>query len=494
MYSIGIDIGTTGCKAVIVDPSGNIISKAYEEYPLIIRSEEMIEQDAQLWWSLVCTVTRKALTSGSIDSNDVESISVASQGISFVPVDNDLNPMMNAITWLDTRAGEETVEILTKYSPEDIFRITGKRANAVYVLPKLMWIKKHLPEIFESCSKFLMTHDFILGKMTDKCITDHTMASGTMMYDVSRECWSQKLLSEFGIPYDKLPQIFRSGTNVGNLTQEAAIDIGLGTNTQVIVGGQDQKIAAYAVAPGNQTATLSLGTAGAMEVIVSNPVIDPSMKIPLFSYVTEGVWTLESVVSTAGACLKWLKNTLFPDLDYSELDTLAGQIGSGSNGLFFFPHFSGATSPFWINEAKGGFMGFTLDTKKEDIVRSLLEGIAYQINTNILASEMISGRINSIVMMGSGSLSDIWCKIISDVTKKKIIVLDSPDAAGLGAAMLASDSLPHKEKPKAADIYLNSRTYYPDSKSALIYKKQYQEYVKLESRLLNHYNEVNNDA
>ncbi|MHB8963902.1 MAG: xylulokinase, partial [Saccharofermentanales bacterium] len=434
------------------------------------------------------------LRTGSIDYNDVESISVASQGISFVPVDHDLNPMMNAITWLDTRAGEETDEILARYSPEDIFRITGKRTNAVYVLPKLMWIKKHSPEIFESCNKFLMTHDFIIGKMTGKFITDHTMASGTMMYDVTRACWSQELLSEFEIPYDKLPQIFRSGTNVGNLTQKAAKDIGLGTNTQVIVGGQDQKIAAYAVAPGNNTATLSLGTAGAMEVIVNSPVIDPSMKIPLFSYVTEGIWTLESVVSTAGACLKWLRNTLFPDFDYSELDVLAGRIGPGSNGLFFFPHFSGASSPYWITEAKGGFVGLTLDTKKEDIVRSLLEGIAFQININILASETISGSISSIVMMGSGSLSDIWCRIIADVTQKKIIVLDSPDAAGLGAAMLASDSCPPKEKTKATDIYLNSRTYYPDANSAAIYCKKYQEYVQMESRLLNHYNEVKNDT
>jgi xylulokinase len=436
IYSVGIDLGTTGCKAVVADRFGRIAGERYIEYPLIL-SGGHIEQDADLWWELSCRAAADAVKKSGVKKEDIKAISAASQGISFVPVDAALSPLGNAISWLDTRAKKQSAEIKKKFGEWEMFAKTGKRPNEGYVLPKLMWLKQHKKSIYKKTHKFLMAHDFITAKMTGECMTDHTMAGGSLLYDVTKRRWSEKIAGAFDIDLALLPKIRQSGSGAGTLRPEAAAMMGLCENLPVAVGAQDQKAAAHFALLGHKAATLCLGTAGAMEFIVKKPVFDKKMRIPLFPFIEEGTWSLESVISTAGAALKWYRNAFYEGEPYEAIDEAAKKSEPGSGGVFFYPHFGMASSPHWRSDQKGAFYGLGLDTSKEDITRSVLEGIAFQIRENLDICEILSEKTGSLTVFGGGSRSAVWCQIIADITGKTIRALPFPDAAALGAAALA---------------------------------------------------------
>ena len=479
MYTVGIDLGTTGCKAVVADCYGKIAGQEYIEYPLVI-SGDCIEQDAALWWGLSCKAVAAAAANSGISKDEIKAVSVSSQGISFVPVDNGLEPLCGAISWLDTRAKKEREKIKARFGEKEIFYITGKRVSEGYVLPKLIWLKANKKSVYNKTHKILMAHDYLIAKMTGECVTDNTMAAGTMMFDVTERRWSEKITGAFDISPDILPEVRQSGSTAGGLNREAARKMGLNENIAVAVGGQDQKVAAYFARGGGNAATLSLGTAGAMEFVVSKPVFDKKMRLPLFPFIDRDKWTLEPVISTAGAALKWYRDAFFAGADYKTLDEDAAKAKPGSGGVCFYPHFGMASSPHWLPGQKGAFYGLTLETSCEDVTRSVLEGIAFQIKENLGACEALGEKTDSITVFGSGSRSGIWLRIIADITGKNIKALASPDAAAQGAAKLAFETL----GAQYGDNHDGTADYAPCEKNRELYKKIYKDYKTTENKLL----------
>jgi xylulokinase len=214
---IGIDLGTTGCRSAVFDASLNILGEEYTEYPLIKLSDRQIEQDAGQWWGLAKNVVKASIKSSGISPERIKGISVSSQGIAVVPVDRGCNPLRNAISWLDTRAVDETRAILGKFDRFHVYRTTGKRINEAYTLPKIMWIKNNELEVYNHTYKFLMPHDFIIAKLCGAFITDHTMASGILAYDIENQKWWGEILETMGIGIEKLPEIMYSGTPAGTV-------------------------------------------------------------------------------------------------------------------------------------------------------------------------------------------------------------------------------------------------------------------------------------
>ncbi len=484
LLAVGIDLGTTGCKAVVTNEKGKIVGQEYIEYPLIVLSEKEVEQDAALWWELACKAVKAAVENCGGDKKNVVGISVSSQGLSFLPVDKNVEPLCNAISWLDIRPSEQTEHILTKFSRNKIFQLTGKRVNEVYILPKLLWLRENKPDIYANAYKFLTAHDFLIAKMTGNFITDNTMASGSMMHDVSKCDWSKEILCAFDIDASKLPEIRYSGTSAGKLTKQAAEQMGLCEGIAVGVGGQDQKVAAYSLTLEIGSATLCLGTAGAMEFFVSKPVFDDKMGIPVFPYLFEKTWTLEAVISATGVGLKWLKNTFFADKSFKDLDDIADKSDCGCGGVCFYPHFGGATSPIWDTDAKAFFYGLSLNTTSGDIIRSVLEGVAFQIKSNLIRCEKLSGKIDTITVFGSGSKSDIWCRIISNITNCKVYALSTPDAAGIGAAKLGFCAAGMLSDDYAEDIMAGCRVYEPIEDCVKAYEVYYEKYIATENKML----------
>ena len=434
---LGIDLGTTGCKAAIYSPEGDLLGESYLEFTLIKPKPGVVEQDATEWWALTREAIRRSVRAASVAGGTVRALSVSSQGISFVPVDERGEPLSNAISWLDTRATTEAEIIGRRHSEADLFDITGKRASPVYVLPKLLWLRDHRPDLYHSTYRFLMAHDYLLLKFAGQFVTDHSMASGTLLYDISRQDWSPKLLEDFDIAAEKLPEVKWSGTPTGMVKPEVADALGLSRTALVAVGGQDQKCAALGAGIRPGVATISLGTAAAVSCLVDHPLLDPERRIPIFPFVLRDYWDLEGAVGTAGGALRWLREALFPGTEYVTLDRMAATSPPGAHGVCFYPHLAGASSPHWRADVWGAFLGLSLATGPQDIVRGVLEGVCFQIRENLEAMESTGIAIDETVLFGGGARSALWAQMISDVTGKPTSALAEVDVANWGACVLA---------------------------------------------------------
>jgi xylulokinase len=483
-YVIGLDIGTTGCKSILFDQEGQIVSESYIEYSLMVISDREIEQNPHDWWNLSIEVILDVLNKSCIQRQELKAICISSQGISFVPVDQNCNPLSNAISWLDTRSEEQTVKIINEIGEDRIYEITGKRINSAYVLPKILWIRQNNPSLYDKTYKFLMAHDYILARLSGEFATDHTMAGGTLLYDVNELRWSRTIIDIFKIDLNKLPEIKWSGEVVGKIKKDVAKALGLANEVLICVGAQDQKAAAVGARINYGEATISLGTAGAIEIKTDKPVFDKHKRIPCFTYVEKDTWVLEAVIATSGAALKWFRNTLFPELSYKELDDLCEKSPVGSNGLFFYPHLSGATSPYWNNRARGVFYGLSMNTTREDVVRAVLEGLAFQLKSNLLIAEEMGALAHIIKIFGGGSKSRIWKEIISNITGKNLISFDSPEIANLGAGVLAAKGcgLYHENFGKQI-LERNTRFYFNEQITAQ-YEEMYKKYLRIEKNLI----------
>jgi sugar (pentulose or hexulose) kinase len=440
---LGIDLGTTGIKAALSSTEGDLLAESYLEYPLIKPAPGVVEQDARDWWELTQEVIRQALRAADADGAEswsretVRALGVSSQGISFVPVDKDGHPLGNAINWLDTRATAEAESIRHRYSDAELFRLTGKRASPAYVLPKLIWLRNHHPDLFRRTHKFLMAHDYVLSRLSGQFITDHSMAGGTLMYDITRLDWAPELIDDFEIDIAQLPAIKWSGTSMGVINPETARSLGLSESVMLVVGGQDQKCAALGAKIRPGVATVSLGTASAISCLVDRPLLDPERRIPTFPFVVPGYWDLEGVVGTAGGAVRWLRETLFSGETYTSMDGLAADSPPGAHGVRFYPHLSGAGSPHWRADVWAAFIGLTLAAGPGDIVRSVLEGVAFQIRANLEVMEEMGIAIDKLILFGGGAQSPLWAQMISDITGKPATTTDMVDVANWGACILA---------------------------------------------------------
>ena len=283
MLLLGLDLGTTGCKSNLFNMDGAIVSESYIEYPLINTLEGYIEQDANIWWILIKKVIHETITKASVNAKDIKALGISTQGISFVPVDIEGNTLYNAISWLDTRSIEETEFIRTTFGDSWIYNKTGKRISAAYTITKMMWLRKNLPDIYDKSYKLLMPLDYLMFKFTGKAVTDHSIASGTMAYDIHKKNWDTEILAACDIDIEKLPEIKNSGYKAGFIKPEIALETGLSCETEIILGAQDQKCAALGAGIDKGICTVSLGTATAITSLFDAPVLDKHMRIPCFT-------------------------------------------------------------------------------------------------------------------------------------------------------------------------------------------------------------------
>jgi xylulokinase len=483
---LGIDLGTTGCKAAVYAQEGNLLGESYLEYGLITRSPTMIEQDPRAWWNLTCRAVELVLDQAQVNRNAVRGLALSSQGISFVLLDASGRLLGNAISWLDTRAAEESAAIVERYPAERLFALTGKRAAPFYVLPKLLWLRRKRPELWRRVHKVLMGHDYLVYRFCGEAVTDHSMASGTLLYDLQALDWSGELLEAFEIPVEILPAVRWSGTPVGVLKPEIAEQLHLRPDTVVSVGGQDQKCAALGVGIQDNTATLSLGTASAITRVVDRPVIDPQMRVPTFTFVVPSRWVLEGVILTGGGSLRWYRETICGNVPYTKLDEEARPVPRGAEGVLFYPHLSGAGSPHWQSQARGIFCGLALATTRAHLTRALLEGVAYQIRENLSVMEELAGPEKRAIVFGGGAKSAVWRDIIGDVINRPLAWTSTVETASRGASMLAGlgcGLFPTLEY--ARDAMVGSMIHRePDPEAARAYDQHFDRYARVEASLL----------
>lgn len=483
---IAIDLGTTGCRAAVYDDQGACLGDSYREYGLITHSASVIEQAAETWWDLTCCVVRDAVERSGADRHSVRALAVSSQGISFVLLDDAGRPLGNAISWLDTRASDESALILDRYPAEQLFVVTGKRASPAYVLPKLLWMRQNRPELWQRARRMLLSHDYLVYRACGECVTDHSLAGGTLLYDLRTAGWCDELLAAFDIAPGLLPTLRWSGTPAGTLRKSAAEALGLPHETVVVVGGQDQKCAALGAGIDSGTATVSLGTATAIIQTMDRPHTDALMRVPTFSFVQPDRWVLEGVIGTGAGSLRWLRDLLGGDLAYDGLvDEVAG-VAPGADGLMFLPHLSGAGSPYWDNTARATFHGLSLATSRAHLTRAVLEGVAFQIRANLTVTQEIAGAVQQVILFGGGARSPLWREIIGDVANLPVATTPSVETAAVGAAMLAglgSGLFASLAEARGALVQVDQPRA-PVAEHAAFYDLAYHDYRQIEERLL----------
>lgn len=432
-YYIGVDLGTTGVKVVLYDQAGKEIASESEEIPLETPAPGWAEQSPECYYEIPCRLISRL--AAAVPEGSVKALSISSQGITVIPVGKNGKPLCDAISWLDTRAEEELSEILSITPEEELNRVTGKHPSALYSLPKLMWLKKHRPEVFENAEMYLMPMDYLTFRLCGRAVTDATMAGGTMLYDLGNRCWSEKLCESFGIPVKKLPEVLPTTSFAGYMNRESLELTGLSGRVGIAVGAQDQKIAAYGAGMREGTVTVSLGTAGAMEILCENR----SEVLPSFVFDTgDGSHiVLEGCINTFGASIRWLRDRVFPGISYKEMDALAEEAEPGCGGVCFYPHLSGLSTPHYGNPPRSGWCGMTLATGRQELIRAVYEGLACEIRQNLSAAERAGGRAERLRLFGGGSRSDILCRIIADVAGLPVITVGNGETASFGAARAA---------------------------------------------------------
>jgi len=475
-FYLAVDLGTTGCRSLIFDEKLNIKGSSYEEYGLIAPKDKFVEQDAVLWWELTLKTAEKAIALSGIDPQKIEGISISSQGITIVPVDEQYSPLCNALSWLDTRAEEETETIRNDFGEEFIFNHTGKMNTPAYTLPKLLWIKKNMPDIWQKTYKFLMPLDYLTAMLTGECVTDYSMASGTLFYDCANRCWSKTILEKYGIDEHKLPTIKESGSAAGKIRPEIAKKLGLNENCLVSVGAQDQKCAAFGVGLDDETVTISLGTAAAITKLWNEYVPEKCSNIGWCGYTDKDKWVTEGVIGTAGTALRWVRDLMFKGEKYSIVDAEAEIAINKNSNVLFFPYLSGPTGPEYYKDSCGVLYGMSLATERGDIAAAVMEGIAFRIRIILEAMDAYSGS-KRIILFGGGAKGVLWPQIISDITGLDIITTDTAEAASAGAAMLAAKGCGKTLKK------LESAKIFDPSERKAYYSEKFEKYKKIEKNM-----------
>lgn len=435
-YFLAIDLGTTGCRSMVFDENLHLCGSMYEEYGLIAPKPDWYEQDANLWWELSLKTMDGAMAQAKIDRKAVHSISISSQGISIVPTDENFNPLRLSLNWMDGRAKEEAEEIIKAFGEQETYRLTGKYPSPAYSLSKFLWIKKHEPEIWKKTVKMLMPLDFLTAKLTGNAYTDPSMASGTLMYDIREGVWHKPTLERFDIPESMLPEIRPCGSSAGRVLSEVADKLGLSRDCIVAVGAQDQRCAALGAGLADGVITVSLGTAAAICMLwdkcdtVGNSAVGWSPYVYPCTYVTEGV------VGTAGAALRWLRDTVYPNGDYNIINEEAAKARQAGTEVVFLPYLSGSEYIEHGGNASGTFHGLSLAATRGDFANAVMEGVAFQV-AQILSVMKPEGGLTRLILFGGGAKSALWQQIFADATGLEIVVPGQTEAAGAGAAMLA---------------------------------------------------------
>lgn len=463
-YLLGVDVGTTSIKAAVFDEDGNQVSSANVDYTLITK-DDFIEFDPKQYWALFQKAVKEA--AGDLP---VAALSVDTQCETFILADENGNPLCNAVVWLDNRATIQAKKIENQFGAQKIYEITGQpEVTATWPACKLLWFKENKPEIWAKTKKIFLLEDYLLYKMTGEFVTEKTLQSSGLYFDIRKGDWWDEMLDFIGISKDMLPEIKNSGEHIGFFGKAA-----------VVTGAIDQ-IAASIGAGIIRKGVISEMTGTTMVIFVTSdeiPQYDPNSKIPCH-YNFDGKYCLVLWTTTAGMALKWFKNNFCESFDFKQLDALAEAVPAGSGGLTMLPHLSGSQMPKYNPNAKGAFHGITLEHTRGHFTRSIMESVACMLKENL---DYLDRNITEIRSMGGGANSDLWCRIKADLTGKKLVTLKHKETACLGSAILAGVGIGvFNSAEQACDrIVKTDKEYMP---SGVDYSKIYKKYISLDGLL-----------
>ncbi len=493
---LAIDAGTTGVRSMFFDKAGNVLGKAYSEYESYFPSPSWVEQDAGSWWTQSCETIKQALSETGLDPERVIGISVTNQRETIVPIDEDGQPLRRAIVWQDKRTVPQCDWIEKELSQDAVYSITGLTVDPYFSAPKILWIKQNEDSIFNKAHKFLLVHDYLIYRLSDELVTDFSNASRTMLFDVRRAEWSEKLLDGLGIPKEKLPGTVEPGSQVGELNSKASKETGLKEGTPVVAGGGDQQCAALGVGVVKEGMLKSTTGTGTFILAHSNTVrLDPGLRVLCSRHVVPDSFVVEASMFTTGSALKWFRDNLGVEevsvadergVDpYEVLTEEASRIPPGSEGVVHIPHFEGAGAPYWNPHARGIFAGLALGHTRAHIIRAILEGVSFEIRTNVEVMRELGIPSREVRVTGGAARSETWMQIQADILRTPVIRTQMEEATALGAAILAFKGVGvFKSVARAAEEMVQTLEPLKPTKETLnVYQNAYRTFKSLYSAI-----------
>ncbi len=443
-YLLAHDLGTSANKAVLYSEDGKLVYSCARSYGMKVENSIFVEQNADDWWNAVIEVTREVTS--KFDAKDIAVVSFSGQMMGALCVDDKGQPLMNSLIWADMRSSKEEAYLKSQIDMWDFYQITGHRISSSYSGLKMMWIRDNAPDVYRRTYKILNSKDYILLKLTGNFVTDYTDAAGTTLWDLRKSKWSDDLASLAGISLDKLPTALPSTAVAGKITREAASLTGLLEGTPVVCGGGDGVCAAIGtgcIRPG--IAHSCMGTSSWIMLTAENPLDDRSMKNNTWPHMVDGYYLPCGSMQCGGGAFKWASGEFFGheiarDIDtadkYAAVTEAARESGLGAKGLTFLPYLIGERSPRWNANAKGVFMGLTLEHTRGDMIRAVMEGVALNLGCILKSMTDCGCRVDSLVAVGGGAKNKLWRQIFADVYNVKIEKPDYTDeATSMGAAV-----------------------------------------------------------
>ena len=476
MYYIGIDLGTSAVKLLLMQGDGQIANIVSREYPIAFPHPGWSEQNPADWWDAVCAGIPELLN--GFDASQVAGIGAGGQMHGLVVLDAQDKVIRPCILWNDGRTQKQVEYLNNVIGKENLSKYTANIAFAGFTAPKLLWMRDTEPENFAKISKIMLPKDYINYKLTGVHCCDYSDASGMLLLDVQHKCWSQEMLDICGVTETQMPRLYESFQCVGTLLPEVAAELGLPVGVKVCAGAGDNAAAAVGTGVvGAGGCNISLGTSGTIFISSDKFGVDPHNGLHAFAH-ADGGYHLMGCMLSAASCNKWFAEDILHGGDYAAEQAAIGADRLGRNPVFFLPYLMGERSPINDTSARAAFIGMSMDTSRADLTQAVLEGVAFAIRDSVEVARSLGVHIPASRLCGGGAKSPLWRKILANVLAMPLESPASEQGPGMGAAMLAMTACGAFESVQAACAALvkTAGVTLPDAALTACYERQYQKY------------------
>jgi xylulokinase len=479
---LGVDVATTSVKALLVDDAGHVAASASSPLALAAPRPLWSEQDPRDWWAAAVASIRAALERSATAPERIAAVGLTGQMHGLVLLDDAGETLRPAILWNDQRTAVECDEIRARVGRERLIALTGNDALTGFTAPKLLWVRRHEPEVYARARHILLPKDYVRYRLTGAYALDKADGSGTILFDLRARDWSPEMLAALDIPPAWLPPTFEGTAITGVVSAKAAAATGLRAGTPVVAGAGDQAAQAVgvgAVRPG--TVALTLGTSGVVFAPTDVPLVEPEGRLHAFCHAVPGRWHLMGVMLSAAGSLQWYRDTLAPGLTFDALLAEAEEAPPGSEGLLFLPYLTGERTPHPDPLARGAWVGLTSRHRRAHLTRALLEGVAFGLRDGFALLRAAGlGATGEVRVSGGGARSQLWRQILASVLGVELVSVAAGEGAAYGAALLAGVGAgAWPDVDAACALVATGERVAPDTDQRAVYDRLYAHYREL---------------
>ncbi|MFO7679957.1 MAG: FGGY-family carbohydrate kinase [Chloroflexota bacterium] len=493
-----VDVGTSSTKTAVWTTNGTVLAEASAAYTLHRPGPLVAEIDAEVWWQAVCRTIRQVVAEAGLQADDIAGIGIDGVGWTLIPVDRNVKPLAPAMIWLDRRAAAETAWLKSQPQADQWVNLAANPLDEAYITPKLLWLKHHQPEIFDSSYQFLAATGFIAARFTGEFSCDFTQAYGYHFFDIRHECWDANAAAAIGVPLEKMPRLCAPTEVVGQVTAQAAAETGLRAGIPVIAGCLDAAVGALGagVTQPGQTNEQG-GQAGGVGISLDRVIVEPRL---IFSHhVLPGQYLL-AAGTVGGGSLGWFRDQLgqvetavsplIAQNPFQLFSLQANQSPPGANGLIFLPYMAGERTPLWSSVARGVFFGLSYSTTRADMLRAIMEGCAFAVYDNLQIAAEHGISVSEFLGSGGATQSAVWCQIKADVYERPFVVAQREDGGegghNLGLFALAAHAvgLVDDMGDCVNSLLPKRRLYEPSPQNYARYQDLFQVYRSISRKLM----------